>query len=304
MSGRSRGHDYERGRVGDGASNSSRRCLRLPGSSTRSHRGIFYFKDMKQLQAKTISNVYITSDFKKLTFDWPQEAGIPRPGQFVTIRAAQASSPLLRRPFAFSQYDSQYHYASMIYQVRGPSTELIAGKSSGDMIDIVGALGNWFEPSGRGKRHMLIAGGVGLGPMLFYAYDLVANNYDYLLVFGCRESTQVPASVTFEDLEKKVICTDDGSDGFKGTTVDYLKTLPDEVIARSVLYACGPEPMLKACHHFALERGVDCYVSMEQTMACGVGACMGCTVKHASEHHYARVCTDGPIFNSREIVWT
>jgi dihydroorotate dehydrogenase electron transfer subunit len=99
-----------------------------------------------------------------------------------------------------------------------------------------------------------------------------------------------------------IICTDDGSSGFRGTTGDYLMSIESSITAQTLVYACGPMPMLKACHDIALRRTCGCFVSVEQVMACGVGACMGCAIRMASDG-FKRACIEGPVFESREIQW-
>ena len=123
------------------------------------------------------------------------------------------------------------------------------------------------------------------------------------MVFGCRTKNLVPASRTFAGIKSgTAVCTDDGSAGFRGTAGDYLKSIEQTISSDTVVYACGPTPLLKACHEFSARRGCGCFVSVEQVMACGVGACLGCAVK-AAEGGYKRACTDGPVFNSKELQW-
>jgi len=101
-----------------------------------------------------------------------------------------------------------------------------------------------------------------------------------------------------------LICTDDGTMGFHGHPVKYIKTLDKKILQHTVLYACGPKPMLVGCNNLAEKYNMECWVAMEQVMACGVGACMGCAIRVNGDKQYARVCTDGPVFRSRDIVWT
>ncbi|MBD3241755.1 MAG: dihydroorotate dehydrogenase electron transfer subunit [Chitinivibrionales bacterium] len=257
---------------------------------------------MLQHESAIRGNNPICESFHETTFDWPTTADRPHPGQFLSIRISTATAPLLRRPFAFSDIDPKAGTASIIYQTRGPATELLAGKSAGETLDIVGPLGRGFpEPAGKGTC-VLVAGGIGLGPMLFLAKHLRGLKREVLFVYGCAREALVPRSESFRRANA-VVCTDDGSVGYQGTNVAYLRTLPESRFAGATVYACGPNPMMKACHELAGERGAPCYVSMEQVMACGVGACMGCVVKTTSGDGFARVCTEGPVFDSREIAW-
>lgn len=257
---------------------------------------------MNQISASIRSNTPIAQSFHEATFTWPTQSPPPLPGQFVSIRISDATAPLLRRPFAFSNVDPKAGTASIIYQTRGAATELLAGKGAGESLDVIGPLGKPFpQPEEKGIC-VLVAGGIGLGPMLFLAKHLRERRREVLFVYGCASEALVPRSESFRRANA-VVCTDDGSVGFHGTNVAYLRTLPETRFAGATMYACGPTPMMKACHELAGERGVPCYVSMEQVMACGVGACMGCVVKTTSGSGFARVCKEGPVFDSREIVW-
>ena len=255
---------------------------------------------MKQFSSEIIETHSVAEGFHEMRFSWDGGASKPLPGQFFTIRVADTTAPLLRRPFAFSGFDDGS--ASFIYQKRGLSTEILAGKEAGDSIDIIAPIGNCFTIPQPGKTAIILAGGIGLGPMIFLADAINKTGGEARLVFGCRDASLVPRIDAFSRLGP-IICTDNGSAGFHGTVVDYLSTLPADLFERAAFFACGPNPMLKAAHSFAQSKAVDCLVSMEQTMACGVGACMGCVVEINSEPGFARVCKDGPIFDSREIKW-
>jgi len=263
---------------------------------------------MKQIKERVISNDQIAQDYYRLVFTWNPDAGIPEPGQFITLRVTDSSVPLLRRPFAFSGYSVSRQQASIIYLKRGTGTEIMAGYISGDTVDIIGPLGNYLRTPLKGKKPILLAGGIGLGPLLFYSTVLEQRGIPHEFIFGTRSKRFVPdmqiqrtAGSKFRDL---VICTDDGSIGYAGTVVDYVREIPVDKIKNTVLYCCGPHPMLKLCHGIAELHNFECYVVMEQIMACGVGACMGCTVKIKKKPGYARVCTEGPVFRSRDVIWT
>lgn len=256
---------------------------------------------MNQQTLPVRSNTAICTDFHELSLDGAANPFI-LPGQFATIRVSDTTTPLLRRPFAYSSVDPQKGTVSFIYQKRGPATEILAGKREGDEVDIIGPLGNSFpEPEGEGHC-ILLAGGIGLGPMLFLAQWLREKKKDVVFVYGCAHKGLVPDTEGFRKANA-VVCTDDGSTGFSGTNVAYLQTLPEKAFDGATMYVCGPNPMMKACHELAQERGVPCFVSMEQVMACGVGACMGCVVKTTTGNGFARVCAEGPVFESGEIAW-
>jgi len=187
-----------------------------------------------------------------------------------------------------------------MYQVRGPATRLLSALAESDSLDVIAPLGKSFVPEPR-KKMILVAGGIGIGPILFLYSQAVASETDACMIFGCRSKEYLPDVITGDS--SIMICSDDGSVGFNGTVTEYLEATSGEQLAESVLFSCGPYPMLHACHRLAEEYNTDCYVSVEQVMACGVGACMGCAVKVHGEPGYVRACKEGPVFNSRDIQW-
>jgi dihydroorotate dehydrogenase electron transfer subunit len=257
---------------------------------------------MKQFTTKVISNSLCCENMHVLEFGMDSAAGEPLPGQFCTIRVSEGTSPLLRRPFAISNFDIKNRITSIIFKKCGSATEILAGKTAGDPLDVIGPLGNSFAAFKQGKKNILVAGGTGFGPIFFWKRYLNTLNSPSTMVLGCRSKMQLPAEASAGSSDV-ILCTEDGSAGFKGTVVDYLRGVPTDRINGAVFFCCGPAPMLKACHEFALEKGVECNVSLEQVMACGVGACMGCAIKIKGEAPFARVCAEGPVFNSKTVVW-
>lgn len=260
---------------------------------------------MKNFKTKILSQSSVARGYMEMTFSWPEDCETPSAGQFLTIRVQDQPLPLLRRPFALSAFNEAEHSASIIYQVRGKGTEILCSLREGDPLDILSPLGNSFSRAGEGSVPLLVAGGIGLGPILYHARELDKAGLKPLLVFGCRDKTLIPDLPPLKN-GRIQFCTDDGSHGFKGSSVDYLNSLDPEDLGNAVLYSCGPTGMLKACHDFALSKDIPCETAMEEMMACGVGACMGCVVELAEgqEKKYARVCKEGPVFQSRIIKWT
>jgi len=254
---------------------------------------------MKQSVATITSNTRLCDTLFQMDIQLNDQLTPPVPGQFLTARISDSAIPLLRRPFAFSAYDGTNNRASIIYQVRGPGTTLLSSYVKGTPLDIIGPLGNTFPLPPKGKKALLVAGGIGLGPIRFLASELQKNGTDFNFIFGCKTKAFMPAGAL--DGISPIICSDDGSCGFHGTVIDYLKSAPP--ISDATLYSCGPHPMLHACHDLSVHHAITCHVSVEQTMACGVGACMGCVIKINGPTPYARACKDGPIFNSKDIAW-
>jgi dihydroorotate dehydrogenase electron transfer subunit len=246
---------------------------------------LVYHVGVKQFEAPILENRAIAESWRELVLAWepaPPEGGAaeePLPGQFLTIRVSPYSDPLLRRPFAFSGYapprPGATARASVIYQIRGGATRLLSELAMGSRIDCLGALGKPFSLPSAGEYPVLAGGGRGLGPLLILSASLTAAGRPHRLVLGVRSASLLP---TIALPEGTVLCTDDGSSGFKGTPVDWIGR---ELAGPTRIYGCGPSPMLAGLAALAAERGWRASLSAEQWMACGVGACMGCALPPA-----------------------
>ena len=262
---------------------------------------------MKSVNTQIKENRKISEDFYKLRFLWKREWGEPIAGNFCEIKVNGLSAPLLRRPFAFSDYagypkKEDGFFAEIIYQKRGTATEILTQKAAGENLEIIAPLGNsFYENTSHKRRIYAVAGGVGFGPILFAAKTAP---FPVILLSGFRSKAFVPQADVFHEIATKgiktQICTDDGSDGFHGNVVQFLETT--DINSEDLILACGPVNMLKALHGFAEKRNITCKVSTEEMMACGVGACMGCVILDCEGKH-RRVCKEGPVFNSRELMW-
>lgn len=263
---------------------------------------------MRRFDTVVLENREVAQAYRELRFAWnpdepvSQADALPSPGRFLTVRPTEASDPLLRRPFAFSGYDPEAGQAAFVFQVRGTATRLLASLRPGAFLDVLGPLGKGFPPPPRGSRPVLVGGGIGLGPMVYAAREFRRRAAELgceapVLVLGFRTAAQVPAV----DLpEGTAICTDDGSVGFRGTTADYVDRFDPG--APPAYYACGPAPMMAALDSLAATRRAPFWAAVEQWMACGVGACLGCAVKR-KDGSFARACTDGPVFDGSTLDW-
>ncbi|SDI36538.1 dihydroorotate dehydrogenase electron transfer subunit [Pseudobutyrivibrio sp. 49] len=220
------------------------------------------------------------------------------PGQFISIFSNDGSK-LLPRPISICEINKDYGTLRVVYRVVGAGTEKFSHLKMGDKIEVMGPLGNGFPLEGRNA--IVVGGGIGVPPMLELAKQLPGT---VTAVMGYRNNDLFLT----EEFEKVVanlfIATDDGSVGIRGTVVDAMR---ENDLVADVIYACGPKPMLRAVADFALENQIRCYVSMEERMACGVGACLGCVCKskEVDDHSHVnnkRVCKDGPVFLSTEVV--
>jgi len=268
---------------------------------------------MNQLSLRLRQNENLCGTYFRMEFEWPIELSPPVPGQFLTLRTGRGFVPLLRRPFAFSGFHPERRQAEIIYEKRGDGTTLLSELSAGTTLDVLAPLGNTFPFPKEGRRPLLLAGGIGMGPMFFFAEQLAQRGLNPLLVLGSRNSLQIPILPLFRMVET-LIATNDGSRGFSGTALDclssYLEASPPEELYE--LYACGPYGMMKAGSSWAKDRNIQSWVSMEQTMGCAVGACMGCVIRVFAPQvdegiddpgSYARVCTEGPVFSGDLVDW-
>jgi len=259
---------------------------------------------MKALQKKVkiTENSSVAPGYYLMVVDSGGIAEGALPGQFVMLKANSGSAPLLRRPLGIHRLKSGR--LEFLYQVVGPATEILAQKRSGEFLDILGPLGNGFDlsPVLEGRRPILVAGGMGVAPLTFLAEKL--SKEKPLVLLGARTKSAILCEKEFKAFGCGVlVATDDGSKGFKGFVTDLLaNVLLTAGKAQAVtVYACGPKPMLKATGLVAADCGVFAEFSLEAHMACGIGACLGCVVETKSG--YKRVCAEGPVFKSNEIVW-
>jgi dihydroorotate dehydrogenase electron transfer subunit len=255
---------------------------------------------MQHISCTILDNLRVAEGCFRLSFRYPTGFEAPRPGQFMTLRLGNGISPLLRRPFAYSGHDAAGGAGELIYERRGNATQLLSALRAGDSLDLIGPLGNTFPEPAAGSVPILVAGGIGVGPMLFLHARLAAAGHRPRLVVGARSADRIPKTCLPAD---SIICTDDGTTGFHGTVLQYLAGDAAGPAARTV-YACGPHGMMKAVAAWAMGAGLPCWVSLEQTMACAVGACMGCVVKVHHEKQYSRVCADGPVYAAEHIEWS
>jgi dihydroorotate dehydrogenase electron transfer subunit len=221
------------------------------------------------------------------------------PGQFVMLKVSDGTDPLLRRPFSVynligPERERVRGGMELLYKVAGRGTEIMSGWEEGRMVDVLGPLGNGF-PRPRGKL-LMVAGGIGIASFYLLAKKHPASE----LVFGARSRADAALAKDFRGLVKKLkVTTEDGSVGEKG----LVSKLVGKVLKPgTVVYACGPEAMLRAVSEIARKKGVKCLVSMERAMACGMGACLGCAVK-MKNGVYKMACSDGPVFKAEDIQW-
>ena len=220
------------------------------------------------------------------------------PGQFINIFSNDGSK-LLPRPISICEIDKAQGALRVVYRVVGKGTEEFSKLQAGDTVEVLGPLGNGF-PLESGKA-IVVGGGIGVPPMLELAKQLPG---DVTAVLGYRTDDLFLADDFIDAAGEVIFATDDGTVGVHGTVVDAMK---ENALKADVIYACGPKPMLRGVAEYAASISAKCYVSMEERMACGVGACLGCVCEstEVDDHSHVknkRVCKDGPVFLSTEVV--
>lgn len=216
-----------------------------------------------------------------------------KPGQFVSVYSKDGSR-LLPRPISICEVDGTK--LRMVYRVVGKGTDEFSGYKAGVELDVIGPLGNGYTPDS--KKAILLGGGIGVPPMLELAKRL---DCEKSIVLGYRD--ELFLNEEFEKYGDVYIATEDGSAGTKGNVLDAIKACN---ITGEVIYACGPKPMLRAIKTYAEENGMEAFISLEEKMACGIGACLACVCKtkdvdHHSHVNNARICKEGPVFNAKEV---
>lgn len=220
------------------------------------------------------------------------------PGQFVSLYSADESR-LLPRPISICEIDGERKALRLVYRVAGKGTREFSGLQAGDTIQVLGPLGNGFPlQEAEGKRVFLMGGGIGIPPMLETAKRLSA---DKKLIVGYRDERFLETELSRAG--ELHVATEDGSFGVKGNVLDVIR---QEGLSADVIFACGPTPMLRAIKAYAQEQGIPCWISMEERMACGIGACLACVcqskeVDSHSQVHNKRICKDGPVFLASEV---
>ena len=245
-----------------------------------------------------ISQECIAKDIYSMWISTKAIAREAKPGQFVSVYTKDASR-LLPRPISLCEIDREKDALRIVYRIAGDGTREFSRLRDGDTIDILGPLGNGFPlEEAKGKRVMLMGGGIGIPPMLETAKAIQGEK---IIVSGYRDELFLTEELNAAG--QLYLATEDGSAGTKGNVLDAVKA---NRLEADLIFACGPTPMLRAIKAYALDKGIPCWVSMEEKMACGIGACLACVCKSTevdghSQVHNKRICKDGPVFLSTEV---
>lgn len=252
---------------------------------------------MKKETAKILSQNKIADGIYSMWIE-TSAAKEAKPGQFIDVYVND-DSKLLPRPISICEVKDDS--LRIVYRVVGGGTKIMSTYEEGDEIQIIGSLGNGFDM--RDGKAILVGGGIGIPPMVELAKNLSEKigKENVISVMGYRDELFLTDEL--EQFSTVVIATEDGSSGTKGTVIDALD---ENGVDGDVLYACGPIPMLKALKDWASEKGIECQISLEERMACGIGACLACVCKTKEKDEHSnvcnkRICKDGPVFDANEI---
>lgn len=257
--------------------------------------------ERKKEQAKVLSQEMLADGIYSLWIE-TEAARTARPGQFVSVYTTDASK-LLPRPISICEIDKDAKKLRLVYRVTGEKTgtKQFSELKAGDTVPVIGPLGNGFPyERAEGKKVFLMGGGIGVPPILELAKQM--NCEEKQIVVGYRDAHTF-LKEEFEQNGALYISTEDGSVGTKGNVMDAIR---EQNLDADMIFACGPTPMLRAIKAYAEENGIECYISLEERMACGIGACLACVCKTKEKDAHSnvnnkRICKDGPVFLSTEV---
>lgn len=249
-----------------------------------------------------VSQKQIGTGIYDLTIQTKEIAAAAKAGQFVSVYSNDASK-LLPRPISLCGIDRKAGTLRLVYRVTGEhtGTEEFSRLQAGDTMKIMGPLGNGFTVE-KGRKAFLIGGGIGVPPMLQLAKEMKDAGENFQIVMGYRDARTFLLD-EFKEQGESFVATEDGSVGTKGNVLDAIR---ENHLDADVIYACGPTPMLRALKTYAEEQNMTCYVSMEERMACGIGACLACVCNSTDKDAHSnvknkRICKEGPVFNAKEV---
>lgn len=255
-----------------------------------------------------VERVALDAAYALLTFRHPEVANEAQPGQFVMIKAGLSAEPPLRRPFSILSTDPERESFTLFVKAVGPGSRGLVALPVGATAQCLGPLGRPFPAPDSGEEALMVAGGYGIAPFLMLSRELLKADRPGRVFYGGRGAADILLREPFAALGMPLEpATEDGSVGFRGRVTEPLARYLDTPGRPARLYACGPDAMLRAVARIAEERGLPCEVSLDPWMGCGLGTCLGCVVfvQRGDEERprYRCACTEGPVFEAREVVW-
>lgn len=249
-----------------------------------------------------ISNEKVANNIYCLQLQGSAIAKSILPGQFVHLKMYENNMPVLRRPFSVFDCDVNAGTFTILYEIKGKGTRLMSGWKRGQATFALGALGNTWAQNKVPTNALLVGGGLGSAPLFMLAKELIKNNISTTVVLGAKTSELLVTLKSYEKLNLKglYVVTDDGSCGSKGFCPDEAEKLISQENFDYVA-TCGPPIVMQKVAKMCIDKNIDCEVSLEEKMACGLGACKTCVVN--TTRGKLKVCCDGPIFDAREVLW-
>ena len=247
---------------------------------------------------KVIENKRIITDFYVLEIEGTEKIPEIKPGQFVQARVDGSPETFLRRPLSIHDVDYKRNTIRLLIQVVGKGTEALARLKRGDKLNIIYPLGNSFGDPEINDKIILIGGGCGIAPLLYLGKHLKSIGYSPDILLGFRNKERILEHDEYSEIGKVYLTTEDGSAGEKGVVTNH------SVLAKNKynrIYCCGPDSMMKAVSRYARKYNIACEVSLENLMACGIGACLCCIVDTVKGNLCS--CIDGPVFNINDLKW-
>jgi dihydroorotate dehydrogenase electron transfer subunit len=247
---------------------------------------------------KVIENKRIGKDFYVIELSADHKLPEIKPGQFVQVRVDKSPETFLRRPISVHDIDYKRNTIKLLIQVVGKGTKTLSKLITGESVNIIYPLGNFFTDPAKNDKILLVGGGCGIAPLLYLGKYLKSSGYTADILLGFRNSESITEYEEYIKIGNVFISTEDGSKGEKGYLTDHSVL---SKVRYDRIYCCGPEPMMKAIAGYCKMHSISCEVSLENLMACGIGVCLCCIVDTVKGN--LCTCTDGPVFNINELKW-
>jgi dihydroorotate dehydrogenase electron transfer subunit len=247
---------------------------------------------------KIIANNKLNNDFFTLELKGKEKFPEFKPGQFAQVRVERNSEVFLRRPISIHDVNFSNNTLKLLIQIAGKGTKALSGLKPGDTLNVIYPLGNSFSLPGKNKKILLVGGGCGVAPLLFLGKYLKSNGYVPDILLGFRNRERIIESEEYKEIGRVFVSTEDGSEGEKGYVTNHSLFVTETY---DQIYCCGPDSMMKAISGYCKKNNINCEVSLENLMACGIGACLCCIVETTKGN--LCTCIDGPVFNINELKW-
>jgi dihydroorotate dehydrogenase electron transfer subunit len=247
---------------------------------------------------KVIDNQHLNKEIFILELSGRERLPEILPGQFAEVKVEGSPETLLRRPFSIHDVNYGQNTLSLLIQIAGKGTEALSKLNKGEFVDMIYPLGNSFSLPAKEQRILLIGGGCGVAPLLFLGKHIKSNGYNPEILLGFRNSERIIEYDEYLKIGRVFLTTEDGSRGEKGFVTDHTvlsSTRYDRI------YCCGPEAMMRTVGAYSRENNIECEVSLENLMGCGIGACLCCVVETVRGN--VCTCTEGPVFNINDLKW-